>query len=405
MERSKDQIIEDLNKHGLTKKNKPLITNLMLNGPPHKDRKLIWLETSGARLQMKTNPNYYSAIVEDKLKIKTEFSQQIDRDLHRTFPAESYFVEEKHLTSLRKILVAYSWRNPTVGYCQGLNFLVGRLLTVGFSEEECFWLLAQIIEAYLPNDYFSVMTGVIIDQQVFQVLLKNKLPKMAKHLSSIGIDASLYTVHWLVCMFAYTFPKNVVMRIWDIFFIEGSVFLFKIGLSLMWIFRKEITKITDFNEAFRFLEFQSQNIADPDIILGLAISMKSINSKTIDKLREKLRIQSQDETTCNDSVSTEDSAKSYTEICTDESECELKSKQECSYFTFRSTSGVSIIDEYINDSNVPKVVDLANTIDNDKNLVIGCKNHACPIKQSSSVIRGDIEEAYNGLRNDQNEIS
>mmetsp|Transcript_29108 Transcript_29108/g.28808 ORF Transcript_29108/g.28808 Transcript_29108/m.28808 type:complete len:207 (+) Transcript_29108:587-1207(+) len=206
-------------------------------------------------------------------------------------------------------------------------------------------------------------------------------------------------------MFAYTFPKNIVMRIWDIFFIEGSVFLFKIGLSLMWMYRKEISKITDFNDAFRFLEFQSQNIADPDIILGLAISMKNIDSKTIDKLREKLRIQNQTETACNDSVSTEDSARSYSEICADESECVLKSKQACSYFTFRSSNGVSIIDEYINDSNVPKVVDLANTINNDKNLVIGCKNHTCPTKQSSSVVHGEIEEAYSGLKNDQEEIS
>ena len=66
------------------------------------------------------------------------------------------------VASLKNVLYTYVKRNPTVGYCQGMNFIVGRLLQY-MNEEETFWTLAMIIETILPMDYFSNMVGVLID--------------------------------------------------------------------------------------------------------------------------------------------------------------------------------------------------------------------------------------------------
>lgn len=38
------------------------------------------------------------------------------------------------MKSIENILKAYSVRNPTIGYCQGFNFIVGRLVRI-MSEE------------------------------------------------------------------------------------------------------------------------------------------------------------------------------------------------------------------------------------------------------------------------------
>lgn len=35
---------------------------------------------------------------------------------------------EPLIEKLRNVLMTYTKRNPTTGYCQGMNFLVGRLL-------------------------------------------------------------------------------------------------------------------------------------------------------------------------------------------------------------------------------------------------------------------------------------
>jgi hypothetical protein len=48
---------------------------------------------------------------------------------------------EKHIPSLKNVLSTYVKRNPTVGYCQGMNFIVGRMLQY-MNEEEAFWTLS-----------------------------------------------------------------------------------------------------------------------------------------------------------------------------------------------------------------------------------------------------------------------
>jgi len=36
---------------------------------------------------------------------------------------------------LRELLNCYACRNPYIGYCQGLNFIAGELIKMGFSNE------------------------------------------------------------------------------------------------------------------------------------------------------------------------------------------------------------------------------------------------------------------------------
>jgi hypothetical protein len=59
-------------------------------------------------------------------------------DLHRTFPGDPYFEKEENIIKLKNILLAYSRRNISIGYCQGFNFIVGRLLKVYDSEVKYF---------------------------------------------------------------------------------------------------------------------------------------------------------------------------------------------------------------------------------------------------------------------------
>jgi len=66
---------------------------------------------------------------------------------------------------LRRVLYAYVMRNPTIGYCQGMNFIVAKLLTC-MDEEAAFWVMTQTVETMLPLDYYSNMLGVLIDQKV-----------------------------------------------------------------------------------------------------------------------------------------------------------------------------------------------------------------------------------------------
>ena len=84
--------------------------------------------------------------------------EKFRRDISRAFPNDSYYTAEVK-ESISRIIEAYIWRNPTVGYIQGFNFLVFRLRKV-LNEEDTFWTLVMIIETYMPPDYYVEMYGV-----------------------------------------------------------------------------------------------------------------------------------------------------------------------------------------------------------------------------------------------------
>jgi hypothetical protein len=79
---------------------------------------------------------------------------QIEMDLKRTFPEDEDMKLPGMVVSIRKILVAYTKRNPLVGYCQGMNFILGRLIKI-LPEEEAFWVFTMLIESILPLDYYT----------------------------------------------------------------------------------------------------------------------------------------------------------------------------------------------------------------------------------------------------------
>jgi hypothetical protein len=59
------------------------------------------------------------------------------------------------LSKLRNVLVAYSWKNTRVGYCQSMNYLCALLLLI-MEEEEAFWFLSILVCATLYTHTLSL---------------------------------------------------------------------------------------------------------------------------------------------------------------------------------------------------------------------------------------------------------
>ena len=126
---------------------------------------MLWVRASGAANQMAHlhNKGYYDSLQKLDLNYPNPAFNQIDLDLKRTFSDMPEEEANEYIPILRRVLITYVKRNPTVGYCQGMNFIVGRLLQF-MNEEEAFWTLTMIIETILPIDYYSNMVGVLVDQ-------------------------------------------------------------------------------------------------------------------------------------------------------------------------------------------------------------------------------------------------
>jgi|LauGreDrversion4_2_1035121.scaffolds.fasta_scaffold971070_1 hypothetical protein len=86
---------------------------------------------------------------------------QIELDLKRTFPEESTFYQQPHIMAfIRNVLGTYAKRNPLIGYCQGMNFVLARMLKVVTDEEQAFWTFTHLVENILPIDYYTQLIGI-----------------------------------------------------------------------------------------------------------------------------------------------------------------------------------------------------------------------------------------------------
>jgi hypothetical protein len=101
------------------------------------ERRTIWMLSTGALSAMNSchqSQTYWELLRCYDRKFPNPSFYQIKVDLPRTFQDEEYYQQPEVMKSIENILRAYSVRNPTIGYCQGFNFIVGRLVQI-MSEE------------------------------------------------------------------------------------------------------------------------------------------------------------------------------------------------------------------------------------------------------------------------------
>lgn len=61
-----------------------------------------------------------------------------------------------------------------------------------------------------------------MDGEIFFALLRRASPLAHRHLRRQRIDPVLYMTEWFMCIFARTLPWASVLRVWDMFFCEGT---------------------------------------------------------------------------------------------------------------------------------------------------------------------------------------
>ncbi len=116
----------------MSKIEKKVLKAVCKNGIHERFRRHLWLRASGALsvMSLDENRNYYRNLKNTPMAYPNPCFNQIELDLRRTFTELKIAKSERLINKLRNVLTTYTKRNPTIGYCQGMNFLVGRLLKV-----------------------------------------------------------------------------------------------------------------------------------------------------------------------------------------------------------------------------------------------------------------------------------
>lgn len=130
----------------------PQFLRLVQVGLPNRLRGEIWELTSGSIYMRFAHQGEYEALLKANEGKTSTSTEEIEKDLNRSLPEYAGYQDPQGIETLRRVLTAYSWKNPELGYCQAMNIVVAAIL-IYTSEEQCFWLLDMLCDRLLPGYY------------------------------------------------------------------------------------------------------------------------------------------------------------------------------------------------------------------------------------------------------------
>jgi len=234
----------------------------------------MWQVSSGAWDKYSANKGAYLTLLETFQSQESPSLRRIDKDLARTFPGHLFFDSEQGRAKLRRVLVAYSWYNSSVGYCQSLNFVAGVLLLF-MEEEECFWMLQTIADNIACEYYTPGMVGLHVDLRLVDTLLQRMAPQLYSYLQQIDADISMITMKWLLTLGIGCFPTELALRILDIVFVEGIFGLLRVILALFIENSAVLMQLTDGSEMLKVMDAAAQSAFDVEHVITVRISLLS----------------------------------------------------------------------------------------------------------------------------------
>lgn len=340
-------------------------------GIPPDWRGAAWFYYAGGPAILAKHSGLYEKLLH--MKARREDVDAIERDLHRTFPDNVEFKPPKGfsigsrsgrsshstatglssdqgsakqgedatmrmkpddagedeppiISSLRRVLFAFSIYNPRIGYCQSLNFIAGLLLLFVDTEEQCFWLLNVITHIYLPGTHEISLEGSKVDLSVLMSELKDTMPgvwdKIGGELEggtvSLRSSRSLRRVNplskrkgqahvpaeklppitlcmtaWFMSCFIGTLPIETTLRVWDVFFYEGSKTLFRVALAILKLGEPEIKAVKDPMEMFGVVQSMPRKMIDANTVLDACFKRRNgfghLSQGAIDERRQERR--------------------------------------------------------------------------------------------------------------------
>ncbi|CAL4922117.1 unnamed protein product [Urochloa decumbens] len=214
---------------------------------------------------------------------------QIEKDLPRTFPGHPA-LDEDGRNALRRLLTAYARHNPSVGYCQAMNFFAG-LFLLFMPEENAFWALVGVIDDYFDGYYTEEMIESQVDQLVLEEVVRERFPKLAKHMDFLGVQVGWVTGPWFLSIFINMLPWESVLRVWDVILFEGNrTMLFRTTLALLDLYGPALVTTKDAGDAITLLQSLAGSTFDSSqLVLTACMGFQSVKEMGLQELRKKHR--------------------------------------------------------------------------------------------------------------------
>eukprot|EP01090_Pellita_catalonica_P000355 TRINITY_DN10245_c0_g1_i1.p1 TRINITY_DN10245_c0_g1~~TRINITY_DN10245_c0_g1_i1.p1 ORF type:complete len:165 (+),score=30.22 TRINITY_DN10245_c0_g1_i1:194-688(+) len=122
-----------------------------------------------------------------------------------------------------------------------MGFIVGLLLIVTEDEEVCFWLFLEIMKSHRVMGMYENGSPVLNRCLThFKKMAYLFFPDLSAYIENQSVALELFANKWLRTLFAYDFPLEFTLKVWDMFWFEGLDFIMIVGLAMLHHFEEKI---------------------------------------------------------------------------------------------------------------------------------------------------------------------
>ena len=179
---------------------------------------------------------------DNEIKNIKDSIEYIKRDVNRTF-YNDYFTKGEGKTELKRVLETMCSVKGSVGYCQGMNFIVGAMIYLLKNEISGFYMFNCMLNSYELKNLFAYNTP---DYQirVFQLnyYVKKYINEVYNHFTYNNLSFDLLYSNWILTLFANYYDIEKLDFPWTCFIIDKWKGLIKICLIIIYELKDELIK-------------------------------------------------------------------------------------------------------------------------------------------------------------------
>ena len=200
-------------------------------GKKSKLRTWVWVDV----LKASSRPiDYYALlrkILSDTSQIKS-LADIIDIDVARSYQRNDLMPPQ----ILKNLLKTYAFYNEELGYCQGMNYVVGTLYLQLQDEALTFKTLVSLIDKFQMKELFiSSLPKLKLFFYTLDRIIGLILPELHEKFKEISICSGHFSSSWFITLYSSVLQSKpeVLYPIWDMFVLEGWKTIFKVAVVIL----------------------------------------------------------------------------------------------------------------------------------------------------------------------------
>ena len=128
----------------------------------------------------------------------------------------------------------------------------------------------------MPVEYYCELAGMMVDCAIIKDMINDIIPDIPNHLKNLGIEICLDNLlyKWLVGLFFENMNKETSFQIYDAFFLEGNIIIFRTCLAILIICKEQILSYDNLMDLNNFFEEKIKEFSSNEL-LSLIINEKN----------------------------------------------------------------------------------------------------------------------------------